>query len=625
MPDTVDTENTKETRGQRGPFNRRTLRRWAALALSVVLAPAVVLGLLEAGLRASGYGHSTRFFLQTAFDGKAFHVVNSAFYQQFSSLPVDSIVDLDDLGFEVPAAKRPNTYRVFIFGGSAAHGCTPDVAYGFGRILEVMLKAQFPNVHFEVYNAACPAVNSHVMRYAAQACSKLEPDLFVVYMGNNEFSGPFGPAWVEGRAVSLAFIRTRVALHNLRLTQLLGGEGSSRWFPRKATAREYLEGLNRLRHDAPQKTRMYENFEANLHEICRAGTDAGAAVLLCTVGSNLTDWRPFDSRHRPGLSLADKKQWQAYYEAGAVPEDAPAGQQASAYAQAIQACSQAAEIDETYAELQFRFGRCYWALEQYDKARECLVRARDYDCLPLRADTRTNAIIADTAAKYRPQGVRLVDTVAQLAEHSPHGIEDRASFWDFVHLNFHGSYQVARALFDDLADALPEWLRKQADGGLRPLSQTECERRLALTPAVLLRHARALQPAFSFWGVPEENIVWLEQLIAEFEQQAGQAGLAESVQAYRQALDLAGDDYYLRFRYIEVLLDAENVPEALEQSRLLMSQFPRRRGSHRLRARVLERAGNTQEALATLRSLLEIYPEDAPARLQLGTLLQRTG
>jgi lysophospholipase L1-like esterase len=86
--------------------------------------------------------------------------------------------------------KAAGTYRVVILGESAAEG-TPNPSFGLGRMLEAMLRLEFPERRFEVINAAMTAINSHVIWLIAQDCRQLKPDLVVVYMGNNEVIGSF--------------------------------------------------------------------------------------------------------------------------------------------------------------------------------------------------------------------------------------------------------------------------------------------------------------------------------------------------------------------------------------------------------------------------------------------------
>ena len=74
----------------------------------------------------------------------------------------------------------------------------PEPAFGFGRILQVLLQAKYPARHFEVVNVAITAINSHVIRQIARDCAPRQGDLWIIYMGNNEVVGPFGAGTVFG-------------------------------------------------------------------------------------------------------------------------------------------------------------------------------------------------------------------------------------------------------------------------------------------------------------------------------------------------------------------------------------------------------------------------------------------
>ena len=99
--------------------------------------------------------------------------------------------------FAFPATKSARTYRAVVLGESAAQGI-PDGAYAFARILREMLRSAYPDVQFEVINAGVTAINSHVIYQIARDFLRHDPDLLVVYMGNNEVIGPFGVGTVFG-------------------------------------------------------------------------------------------------------------------------------------------------------------------------------------------------------------------------------------------------------------------------------------------------------------------------------------------------------------------------------------------------------------------------------------------
>jgi hypothetical protein len=97
----------------------------------------------------------------------------------------------------MPATKAPDTFRIFIFGESAAMG-DPRPNFGAGCYLEVLLAERFPQTKFELINTSTTAINSHVILPIARECARHSGDLWLIYIGNNEMVGPFGAATVFG-------------------------------------------------------------------------------------------------------------------------------------------------------------------------------------------------------------------------------------------------------------------------------------------------------------------------------------------------------------------------------------------------------------------------------------------
>jgi hypothetical protein len=59
---------------------------------------------------------------------------------------------------------------------------------------------------------------------------------------------------------------------------------------------------NAVAGDDPRLRQVYANYEANLRDIVRAASRAGAKTILCTVASNLRDCAPLLSVHGQGLA-----------------------------------------------------------------------------------------------------------------------------------------------------------------------------------------------------------------------------------------------------------------------------------------------------------------------------------
>ncbi len=256
-----------------------TARRTAGWLFGLVLGPLLLLAALEAGLRASGQGEPKGLLLQKEAAGQSFYVPNKAFYQQFCGLPVDRIMTWDDLDFQALAQKPEDTFRIVVFGGSAAYG-----PHGFPRILSVMLRHAFPGIHFEICNTACPGMNSNVMWAAARQSIPLEPDLFLVYMGNNEYIGPFGPTTRIAENPLLwrpAAIRGLILLGRSRVFQGVAGGGLQPWqIPSADALYQSQPGLTR-------DQRAIRHYEANLRSISATGLRAGSGVVLCTLANNM--------------------------------------------------------------------------------------------------------------------------------------------------------------------------------------------------------------------------------------------------------------------------------------------------------------------------------------------------
>jgi hypothetical protein len=81
---------------------------------------------------------------------------------------------------------------VVVLGESAAQG-VPAPQFGFAAQLRAQLRSRYPGRAVEVINTGIVAINSHAVYQIARQMADLSPDAFVVYMGNNEVVGPYGP------------------------------------------------------------------------------------------------------------------------------------------------------------------------------------------------------------------------------------------------------------------------------------------------------------------------------------------------------------------------------------------------------------------------------------------------
>lgn len=429
------------------------------IAISATIVPLLVLGVVEGCLRLAGVGYPTALLTPCTVQGKAASCYNLFFAAPF--FPAGS-VQTPRL-YSIPAQKLAGTYRIFVLGESAAMG-DPDPAYGFSRYLEVMLRERFPGTKFEVVNTGSVAINSHVVLRIAQQLANQRPDLFIIYSGNNEVVGPYGPGTVlTSSGMSIPVIRSNIFLRSTRVGQLVTKLG---------TQKKTWQGMEmfldkQVRANSPLLQQVYANYERNLRDTVAVARAAGAQVIVATAATNLEDCAPFASLHRDGIKPEEANEWSSLVQRGSELEAA------RSFSEALELYRSAARIDDEYAELEFRIARCLKSLGDAKAANEHFQRARDLDTLRFRADTRINDINRFVPAAYT--GVGLVDTELLFSSASPDAIVGSDLVYEHVHMTPLGSYLFARAIYGQVAGKLASGPVADAP------SQTECERMLALT------------------------------------------------------------------------------------------------------------------------------------------------
>jgi len=405
-------ENDKRDRNKQAPPRPPTGRRlWLFRILAATVVPAILLLLVELSLRLSGYGFNPDAIVTCQIDGKDVYCDNGEFTWRF--FPRNIARQFEPFVF--PVDKSADAYRIFVLGASAARG-EPDPAFSFTRFLQLMLEDQYPETKFELVNTAVVAINSHVVLEIAKDCARYDPDLFIVYLGNNEVTGPYGAGTVYTRpSVNLSLVRLGIALKGTRLGQLLAGvvesAGAAKGTPKVWRGLEmYLD--NQVRADSPNLEAVYANYEKNLRDIGHVARKGGAEIVFCTVASNLKDCPPFASLHRSDLTAAEREEWRDIYGQGVELEST------GDHAGAVERYLSAAQIDPLYADLQFRLGRCYWAQGEYEKA------------IALNLDRSATALVLTEALLLRdgggtPDGVKSIRFLKRRADLSPEEFQAR--------------------------------------------------------------------------------------------------------------------------------------------------------------------------------------------------------
>ena len=517
------------------------------IAISAIFVPLLVLGVVEGCLRLTGVGYPTALLTPCTVHGKPASCYNLFFAAPF--FPAGS-VQTPRL-YSIPTQKPAGTYRIFVLGESAAMG-DPDPAYGFSRYLEVMLRERFPGTKVEVVNTGSVAINSHVVLRIAQQLADQRPDLFIIYSGNNEVVGPYGPGTVlTSSGMSIPVIRSNIFLRSTRVGQLVSKLG---------TQKKTWQGMEmfldkQVRANSPLMQQVYANYERNLRDTIAVARAAGAQVIVATAATNLEDCAPFASLHRDGIKPEEANEWSSLVQRGSELEAA------RSFSEALELYRSAAKIDNEYAELEFRIARCLKNLGDTKSANEHFQRARDLDTLRFRADTRINDINRFVPAAYT--GVALVDTESLFSSASPDAIVGSDLVYEHVHMTPLGSYLFARAIYGQVAGKLASSLVADAP------SETECERMLALTAYDRSRIAQEMLRRIQRAPFTQQ-LNHLEQ-VQRFQLQAESMSETPNDTAlqYQWAIARAPQDAMLRYNF-GMFLFAYNRAAAAEQ--LAMAQ-----------------------------------------------------
>jgi tetratricopeptide (TPR) repeat protein len=581
----------------------------------VVAGPLVLFGLLEGMLRLTGFGYSPALFV--ADEEPGYFRTNADFARPF--FPVS--LDIRPLEFRLRREKPADTVRIFLLGESAAQG-TPEPGFGMAAQVRAELRAAFPQRNFEVWNLGITGVNSHVVRAAARDAADFAPDLFVVYAGNNEVIGPYGPGSVYlARMPPLPLIRASIWLRGLRTGQLLQallarvlpGVAAPAWRGMETFSRAVVSGDD-LRLDA-----VTANFAENLRDIVSAAEGTGAKVVLATVVSNLRDCPPFRSQSAPDLGGAPLAAWQAARDRGLM------AWYLGDLARAEQECSRALGLNPHYAETHYLLGRLAEARGETAAARRWYGDALRWDALRFRPAAAINETVR-SVTRERARSVRLADVAQQLGGDpaGPGPIAGEDLLFEHVHLNWNGNRQVSHRLAEACAQLLfpgstPAW---PGDAAVAQAVGYSAAGELAMQYGMAALTSR---PPFTGQLDYAERQEGFRRRIEAMEESIKRAGgTAVAVEALSEALRRDPGNPEVMLRLADALAEHGDHARALAQLDAAAALLPRSAIVDAKRARMMVPLGRANEAVETLQAILRREPEYFPAGEALVDIWSRT-
>ncbi len=349
--------------------------------------------------------------------------------------------------------KPKGTYRIACLGGSATYGRPFFDHTSFAGWLRALLPKADPSRRWEVINAGAISYASYRIRGLMAELASFEPDLFIVYTGENEFlerrtyASVFETPGLLRNAAGLAS-RLRIATVTQRGLELAGLLRPIETIRSTGLHEEvvripvYAVGPEAYTRDETFQREVLSHFEASLNATVDLAAETKARLLFVTPLSNLRDFAPFKSENRSGLTALQLRAWRVAYEKGRKLA------RNNQTAEADQQFDAALAIDDRHADLLYRKGQALLALGKDKEARDYLIRARDADICPLRALTAT----LDTMRKVAAQrGVELLDFEGLATPRASHQIPGEELLADHVHLQIAGSKMLALEILDQLA------------------------------------------------------------------------------------------------------------------------------------------------------------------------------
>lgn len=409
-------------------------KRALFLAITVSL-PLLALLVLEVALRLFGWGGYPPFIreIDRLPSGEMLCLVEHGSFKPYFFANPERPGYTESATFVMP--KPAGTVRVFLVGESAAKGYPQPPNLAMSAFLQAMLSDAWPGTRVEVINLGTTAVASFPLIYQVQQAAAYSPDLFVFYVGNNEFFGAYGTASINasGGAPAWALPWLRAA-RGLALVQAF-----DQWTYRGAdhgkTLMEEMIGQTFLPADSPLREAAARNLGTHLGRMLDVAKAAGVPAIVCTTASNEAGMGPLGEDDTRGPS-PDAMTGVAKEMAG------------SAVSEQIR---QTVQRTPRSALARFNLGKALAAVGDLKGAREAFLDARDLDTMPWRPIRATEQAIRDAAKAH---GAVLCDVAERFRDLSAEGATSWRLMDDHVHPSLEGQAEVARAIVGCMA-ALP--------------------------------------------------------------------------------------------------------------------------------------------------------------------------
>ncbi len=306
-------------------------------------------------------------------------------------------------------AKQPNTFRIFVLGGSSAAGYPFMPLGSFSRYIRQRLEHNYPKTNIEVVNISLTAVNSYTIRDLVPDVLEEKPDLILIYAGHNEYYGALGIGSMESLGKSRAIVNFVLGLNKFKTTQLLRNIlkyvitllPSDEEKP-SGTLMSRMAQNQKIEYNSELFNAGIDQFEGNMTDVMQMVKSKNVPIIISTVASNLKGQAPF---------IYDN--------------------------------------DKTNAKSIFNQAKKEFNLSNYKNADSLFRFAKDLDQLRFRAPEKINLVISNLGRKFN---VPVVKADSLLNHQSKNGIIGDSLMTDHLHLTIEGYQNLGELFYNKMSD-----------------------------------------------------------------------------------------------------------------------------------------------------------------------------
>lgn len=416
------------------PRPPKRARRWA-FRLAAMAIPVVLLALVELALRTFGYGGYAPVLKPVGpFHGGTLVTTYQRGAASYFYANRSKPGSINDTAFITP--KPRGTVRIMMLGESAAKGFPQSPAFAATAFLDAMLSDIWPGRSVEVLNFGTTAIASFPVLDMLREAVQFEPDLCIIYCGNNEFYGAYGVASLHRAGSTPAAIRFQRWLRSLALVQFVERLSTRSEATDNKTLMEAVVGRSHLSPHDP----LRDAAERNLYEHVSAMIDVCNSnhipVIVCTPPANERDLAPLGRSEDPELPAAQADRIRSLMtQAVAQTPTQPA--------KAIESYKEVLALAPDLAEAHFALGTILSRQRDFAAAASQFQAAIDDDPMPWRA---TSAQVDAIRRAAKDRNAVLCDLVKVFREASPGGAMGWELMDDHVHPSLDGQAALAAAI-----------------------------------------------------------------------------------------------------------------------------------------------------------------------------------